>query len=127
LGYPRAALFGFCVALVAYIIMAVIMAALGKVHGPTFIRENVSGYYIANEISGVYPGMMIAIEYSYWSEFQRMTTSELVQLLEELAAKVKLSTLKKHKRGPKKPQPKRTQAKNKPHVSTARLLAQRKK
>ena len=33
LGYPRAALFAFCVALVAYIIMAILKAALRSVHG----------------------------------------------------------------------------------------------
>lgn len=54
LGYPRAALFGFCVALVAYISMSVVKAALGSVHGVDFIEQNVSGYYVANEIEGVY-------------------------------------------------------------------------
>jgi len=51
LGYPRAALFGFCVALVAYIIMSVVKAALGSVHGVDFIEKNISGYYVANEKS----------------------------------------------------------------------------
>jgi IS4 transposase len=50
LGYPRAALFGFCVALVAYIVMSVVKAALGSIHGVDFIEKNVSGYYVANEI-----------------------------------------------------------------------------
>jgi IS4 transposase len=127
LGYPRAALFGFCVALVAYIIMSVIKAALGSVHGVDVIEQQLSGYYVANEISGIYPGMMIAIEYSHWSVFREMTTAELVKALKELAAKVKLSAFKKHPRGPKKPQPKRKNQKRRPHVSTAKLLEQRKK
>ena len=33
LGYPKAALFGFCLALVAYNMLAVVMAALRSVHG----------------------------------------------------------------------------------------------
>lgn len=33
LGYPQAALFGFCVALIAYNVMAVVKAALRQVHG----------------------------------------------------------------------------------------------
>ncbi len=33
LGYPRAALFGFCLALVAYNVLAVAQAALRRVHG----------------------------------------------------------------------------------------------
>lgn len=127
LGYPRAALFGFCVALVAYIIMSVIKAALGSVHGVDVIEQQLSGYYVANEISVVYPGMMIAIEYSHWAVFRQMTPSELAKVLKELAAKVKLSAFKKHPRGPKKPQPKRKNLKYRPHVSTAKLLEQRKR
>jgi hypothetical protein len=127
LGYPRAALFGFCVALVAYIIMSVIKAALGSVHGVDVIEQQLSGYYLSNEISGIYPGMMIAIEYEHWHVFQRMTIIELVKLLKKLAARVNLSKFKKSPRGPKKPQPKRIAMKNKPHVSTAKLLEQRKK
>jgi hypothetical protein len=127
LGYPRAALFGFCVALVAYIVMSVIKAALGSVHGVDVIEQQLSGYYVANEISGICPGMMIAIEYDHWLVFRQMSSPELVRELKKLAAKVKLSAFKKHPRGPKKPQPKRKSHKSKPHVSTAKLLKQRKK
>jgi len=127
LGYPRAALFGFCVSLVAYTVMSVIKAALSSVHGVDVIEQQLSGYYVANEISGVCPGMMIAIEYDHWLVFRQMTSSELVKELKKLASKVKLSKFKKHPRGPKKPQPKRKSQKNKPHVSTAKLLEQRKK
>jgi IS4 transposase len=48
LGYPKAALFGFCVALVSYNIMAVIKAAMRHVHGEEIIENEVSGYYILN-------------------------------------------------------------------------------
>jgi hypothetical protein len=65
---------------------------------------------------------MIAIEHEHWPVFRRMTPSELVKLLKKLAGKVNLSAFKKHPRGPKKPQPKRTSKKNKPHVSTAKIL-----
>jgi len=126
LGYPRAALFGFCVALVAYIIMSVVKAALGSVHGVDFIEKNISGYYVANEIEGVYLGMMIVVANNEWTVFRDMSPSQLVRLLKSLAGKVKLSKYQKHPRGPKKPQPKRVAMKNKPHVSTARILAARK-
>lgn len=127
LGYPRAALFGFCVALVAYIIMSVIKSALGSVHGVDVIEKQVSGYYVADEISGTYRGMMIAIDYRHWVIFQQMTPIKLARVLKKLAAKVKLSAFRKHPRGPKKPQPKRISSKNTPHVSTAKILAQRNK
>jgi len=127
LGYPRAALFGFCVALVAYIILSVIKAALGSVHGTKVIENEVSGYYLAGEISATYPGMMIAIADEQWIIFQRMAPSKLISVLKQLCANVKLSAFRKHPRGPKKPQPKRKSCKNSPHVSTAKILAERKK
>ena len=127
LGYPRAALFGFCVALVSYMFLSVIMAALGSIHGTEVIEKQVSGYYVADEISATYRGMMIAIEDEHWVVFQHMTPSQLVKVLKKLSANVKLSAFRKHPRGPKKPQPKRKGSKKHPHVSTARILAERKK
>lgn len=127
LGYPRAALFGFCVALVAYITMSVVKAALGSVHGVDFIEQNVSGYYVANEIEAVYQGMMIVIGCAHWAIFRDMPIGDLVRLLKKLAGNVKLSKYQKHPRGPKKHQPKRISMKSKPHASTARILAERKK
>jgi hypothetical protein len=127
LGYPRAALFGFCVALVSYIILAMIKAALASVHGTKVIENEVSGYYLADEISGTYRGMMIAISNEQWIVFQRMTPSKLVSVLKQLSANVKLSAFRKHPRGPKKPGPKRKSSKKSPHVSTAKILAKRKK
>ena len=127
LGYPRAALFGFCVALVAYIILCVIRSALASVHGAAVIEKQVSGYYLADEISATYRGMMIAIEYDHWIVFQQMTPSRLIKVLKGLSEKVKLSAFRKHPRGPKKPQPKRKSSKSKPHVSTAKIIARRKK
>jgi hypothetical protein len=126
LGYPRAALFGFCVALVAYIIMAVVQAALRSVHGAQNIDDNFSGYYLADELSGIYRGMMISIPHSRWAIFSRLTQTKLIELLAALAANVKLSRFQKHKRGPKKAAPKRTSDKHKPHVSTARVIASKK-
>src|SRR4030095_2829293 len=48
LGYPKAALSGFCLALVAYNLLAVVLAALRRVHGEELVDEEVSLYYIAN-------------------------------------------------------------------------------
>jgi IS4 transposase len=127
LGYPRAALFAFCVALVSYIIVSVMKSALGSVHGADVVENQISGYYIADEISSTYRGMMIAIDDAHWVVFQQMTALKLSKILKELAANVILSAFQKHPRGPKKPQPKRKSSKNTPHVSTARILAQRSK
>ena len=127
LGYPPAALFGFCVALVAYINLSIIKGALSSVYGAETIEKKVSGYYIASEISGTYRGMMIAIAEEEWVVFRQYTQAELVKLLKQLATNVRLSAFRKHPRGPKKPAPKRISDPKHPHVSTARLIASRKK
>ena len=125
LGYPRAALFAFCVALVSYIIVSVMKSALGSIYGVNVVEKQVSGYYIAGEISAIYPGMMIAIDDAQWVVFRHMPSDKLLKVLKELAIKIRLSAFKKHPRGPKKPQPKRKSCKNTPHVSTAKILAKR--
>jgi len=47
LGYPKAAGFAFCLALVVYNGISVIKAALRSVHGTDTVEENVSGYYLS--------------------------------------------------------------------------------
>ena len=126
LGYPKAALFAFSIALIAYNVMSVIKAALRSVHGADVVEQEVSGYYVADELSAVYQGMMIAIPQKHWQIFGRMTHREFADTLQVLASKVNLQRFKKHPRGPKKAQPRRTYDKKHPHVSTFRLIAGRK-
>ena len=125
LGYPRAALFAFCMALVSYNVLSVIMAALRAAHGAKTIEERISFYYLCDEVASTYRGMMIAICSTYWSEnYAHLTASQLASELVRVAATVKLSRYQKHRRGPKKPP--RTMSKTKRnHVSTVRVLAAR--
>jgi hypothetical protein len=44
----------------------------------------------------------------------------------DLAGRMRLSQYRKHKRGPKRPPPKKISGRERHHVSTFRLLAQRK-
>jgi hypothetical protein len=127
LAYPKAALFCFCVGLAAYNVLSVLKGALRAVHGEEKVRQEVSGYYIANEISRTYGGMMIAIPDESWVVFARMTVKEFARVLKDLAKRVRLETLKKHRRGPKKPVTKKPKNNKEPHVSTARLLEKRKR
>jgi hypothetical protein len=122
LGYPKAALFGFCVALVAYNVLAVVKAALRSVHGEEKIANEVSGYYLAGHPGRTYDGMMIAVPEEEWHIFQSMSTATFVHTLQQLANKVNLAKFKKHKRGPKKPRAKPSHDPQQPHVSTAKLL-----
>src|SRR5262245_37703340 len=126
LAYPKAALFCFCVGLVAYNVLSVMKGALRAAHGEAKGTENVSGYYLANEIARTYAGMMIAIPDENWHVFAGMTAGELGRVLKDLAKRVRLETLQKHPRGPKKPVIKKPKNNKQPHVSTARLLEKRK-
>jgi hypothetical protein len=125
--YPKAALFAFCVALVAYSVLAVVKAALRAEHGEETVREEVSGYYLALELAGMYQGMMVAIPPRYWEAFAELGRGEMIRFLRQLAGKVDLRRYRKHPRKPKKVSPKRVADKNQPHVATARLLEQRRK
>jgi IS4 transposase len=126
LGYPKAALFGFCLALVAYNVLAVVLAALRGVHGEATVDQEVSLYYVANEIATTYTGMMIAIPEPEWYVFCTMSMADLAQTFLELARRVRLKAFRKSPRGPKKPRPKRAGNAKQGHVSTAKLLMSRK-
>ncbi len=127
LGYPPAALFGFCVALISYMMISVMKAALCSVHGTNTVEQKVSGYYLADEISGTYRGMIIAISVDEWRDFRLLTQKQFIALLKKLSKNVKLSRFLKHPRGPKKPVAKRKSDPKHPHVSTAKLIANRKR
>jgi IS4 transposase len=124
LGYPKAALFGFCVALMAYNVVSVVKAALRAEHGHEQIEQGVSGYFLANEVSRTHDGMMVAVPPPKWKVFRTMTAADFGRELRRIARGANLRAYKKHPRGPKKPVPKRIRYRNKKHVSTARLLAQ---
>jgi Transposase DDE domain len=126
LGYPKAALFGFCLALVAYNTLAVVMAALRGVHGEELIERDISLYYITNELAATYQGMMIAIPAPAWRIFGTMSSAEMVATLLMLAEKVHLRTFRKSPRGSKKPRRPHEGNLKRSHVSTAKLLMSRK-
>ena len=127
LGYPRAALFGFGVAIAAYNVLSSVQAALRAEFGVEKVKNEVSGYYIANEVRATAFGMSIAIEPVAWEQFHTTSPAALAKDMLRWAARVKLAKLKRHPRGVKKPVPKRTRFAKKGHVSTARLLAESRK
>lgn len=124
LGYPRAALFGFCLALVAYNAVSLIQAALRAAHGAK-VQAEISWYYVCLHLSKVYTGLMIAVPARHWDIFRRLDVADFAALLKELAAKIDLRRFRKHPRGPKKPPPKKISGAKIHHVATARILAKR--
>jgi IS4 transposase len=127
LGYPKAALFAFCVALVSYNMMSVIKAALRAVHGEQTVQEKVSGYYLADEVTMTYRGMMIAIPEDEWVVFHDLTPVQMGEVLVDLAKNVRLALYPKQPRGPKKPTPEKQSGAKIKHVATAKLLNDRHK
>lgn len=125
LGYPKAALFGFCLALVAYNAVSLIQAALRAVHGAAKVQAEISWYYVCVHLSKVYTGMMIAVPARHWDIFRRLEVREFAALLQELATRIDLRRFRKHPRGPKKPPPKKISGVKISHVATARILAER--
>jgi Transposase DDE domain len=122
LAYPKAALFGFSVALVAYNVLATVRAALRSEPGREAVEAGVSNYHLANEVATTYEGMMIALPPSEWAPLGRLSVAELAEFLREVASQAWLAKYPRTVRGPKKPPPKRTSGRTNHHVSTARLL-----
>jgi IS4 transposase len=123
LGYPPAALFAFCLAVVAYNVLRLTRAALGAAHGPEKIAREISSYYLAQELAKVFTGMAIALPPEEWKAYGRLTPAELAGQLREWAQQAPLWRYQKHPRGPKKPRPRRKSGDKIKHLATARLLA----
>jgi hypothetical protein len=121
LGYPKAALFGFALALTAYNLMMVIKQALASGQGRQQVETELSGYYLAEEVATVSHGLAIALPEATWDRFAEMSTPEMANWLQRTARSIDWRRYRKNKRGPKKAvQVKRTQ--RGAHRSTARVL-----
>ena len=124
LGYPRAALFVFAVALVAANTVSALRAAIRSVHGGK-AEAMLSTFYIVASIqagcSTFFDGFGAAIVAPY----ARMTKAELVIFLQTCARHINLAHYRKAPTKPKRArQKKRPPApSDQPHVSTARILA----
>ncbi len=123
LGYPKAALFAFCVAICCYNLLAAVKGTLRGVHGEEKVEE-VSSFYLTNEINSVYAGMMVAIPTAKWEFLQSLTPPRLAAQLLAWARHVDLHRYPKSYRRPKKPPPKRPSAQFQ-HVATSKLLQQK--
>jgi hypothetical protein len=122
LGYPRAALFSFATAVLAFNIYAVVKAALRSVHGADVIDQKLSDYHLMNHVAQVHAGMEVALAPSTWQPYWQLSPRQLAGQLIQLAKHVDLTRYPKTKRGPKKPKLPRKSGSHNHHVATARLL-----
>ena len=126
LGYPKAALFVFCMAIVAFNILSTVKAALKSVHGVGKVEAGLSDYYLVEEVQATYRGMAIALPAPLWSSITQMNLTEFAQTLKKWASFVNLKRFCSSPRQKKKNKTKPTYDPKHPHRSTARLLQQQK-
>lgn len=124
--YPRAALFVFCVAVMAYNLQSAIKGVMRSVHGAEKVEKGLSRYFVSGEIGQVYRGMMVALPPEEWVIFRHLSLQDYVVFLKRLAGNVDFGRYPKAHRGPKKAKPKRQYDPEHPHVSVAKLLLTRK-
>jgi len=125
LGYPKAALFGFCLALVAYNVVSVVKGAVRAVWGNDYVEERLSMYYLTLEVAQVTKGMLIAVPAKDWGVFRTMTGKQFADTMIHLAKQMNTGKYTKNKRGPKKKPPTKISGKHNHHISTARILSAR--
>jgi hypothetical protein len=122
LGYPRAALFAFCMSILAGNALAILKGHLRAVHGDEMVAE-LSTYALVNDVAEVYPGMMMAVPPPEWSFLRGCSVAQVAELLTDLATKVPLERMLRCRRGPKKPRKTRKSSGNRiHHVATKKLL-----
>lgn len=102
LGYPKAALLAFSLAVMAFNTLVCVQGSLASVHGMSKVTEEVSFYHIALEVRRTYDGMEIAINDDIWAPYATMTPTELAQVLQVIVKQVNLKRYPLKKRGPKK-------------------------
>lgn len=123
--YPKAAIFTFCLACVAYNAVALVLTSIAAEHG----KEEASAlsfYSLGLEIANTYDGMMIAIPAKHWKVLHDLSLLEYTTQLRSVASQIKLAKYRKSKRGPKKVKPPNRHQRRVVHLSTAKLLADRK-
>ena len=144
LGYPKAALFGFSVAVLCYNAFSVTKAAIrvehadltptqspalsapvsagrGSTNQPLLVDE-LSTCYLADEVAGTWRGMMVVLPEAFWKQkFADLSAVELADVLKSLAGHADMAKYRQRL-------PSKKRSTRKPpchpgsHVSTARIL-----
>jgi hypothetical protein len=120
LGYPKAALLAFSLAVLSFNCLACIKASLASKHGWEKIDVWLSSFHVAQEIKRTFEGMSIAVPEEMWRPYGELDATALAATLKELAADIPWHRYRKARRGPKKSI--RKSCKRHQHVATAKLL-----
>jgi IS4 transposase len=128
LGYPRAALFSFCVAVLAYNVLSMLQAAVETKHRiERRSPAELSLYLVAAEVKAIHAGMMIAIPVEQWAAYRQLREVDFCNLLLDVAARADPAAFRKSVRVPKKWKPRKRLPPSEAgaHVATARALKKR--
>jgi IS4 transposase len=103
LGQPRAALFAFGVAALAYNVLSLLMAAVRVKHASTLekLKIDVSPYYIAMQLRMHYAGLLLVTNPSDWAAMASLNAQRLAKALLGLAAHVDPRYFRSYPRKPK--------------------------
>jgi hypothetical protein len=121
LGHPRAALFAFAMALMAANALAIVRGTLRSVFGVE-ADEEISGYYLADEVGGDYRTLMKYLGPDQWLGWHNLPAPAMAKLLAVIAQNVKLAGLTRSQRGPKKP-PREKPVYDKKHMAYRKSFA----
>lgn len=122
--YPGASLFCFCLGLLAFNMISALKQLLLR-YNQTKQIPKLSDYYIALEIGESELAFEICSDHADWCKLQAMSTAEFLQWVSQIAKNAQLNKYRSHPRGPKKPPPKRSSGRKRPHFSTQRALEAR--
>lgn len=120
LGYPKAALFGFSLAVTAYNLLVTTRQALTAGRKRPAVAD-ISSYYLANEMAAVSEGLAIAVPAESWQCFATMSAPAFAAWLRDVARGIRWQAYRKSPRGPKKPARVQRTCRG-AHRSTARVL-----
>ena len=125
LGQPKAALFAFGLAVLAFNVLQVVRRAVETAHTANGEVPPVSSYLVAVEIRATYQGFAIAVEGADWAPWDAMGDTRFAAALRKMAAGLNIASVRKSRRAPKKRVPKGYVARSiaQKHHSTARLMA----
>lgn len=122
LGHPKAALFAFSLALCACNALRVAERAFELSQSEAHPGEEVSSYFMMNELIAAYDGMEVTIPEKVWGELCWIGPQELGAWLLKIAGMATWSKYRKSKRKETDPKAKKVGERGSPHFSTQRAL-----
>lgn len=121
LAHPRAALFLFCMAMLAFNTRQVLLGVLFSEHDQDDV-EQMSQFKVAKAIVGPMEGLVTALPESEWHVLVPGDLRGCVRFLIDVSRHVPVPDYRKSVRGPRKKPPSRERCKAGTHVSTFKLL-----